>query len=531
MNLRGASSEIASYAGAGEPGSPLFAMFGGNAVGPVDATSFGNGGGEADFARLYEQLQPLGSVPLFAAAGPFDRVPDEPNNDALRAWSEAFAGAPAPFGSGSPAPGITPVSEGAAENEVHRYYSFQAAQNGAAVLVVVLDTSVGAGLEPNERAWLIGQLEANANSPSPLSVVVVSGTPLRASNAGSNEAVAELLTEPRWNGEVVAVFSPDGTGTRPFHDGEDHELNEVRLVPEQRVEGPQIPEYEGATLGYQQSANNGVDWYLASIDTQTRSVSVSAIPVIASLDLKPVDGLTSQRSKTLQFEAIARRPPSTLATGFGEEPAFEGWDQYVQIPAGSCKSGRCIEPSYSFTSSHPGVGNFVEATGEGSPFPKLNGKGHPIASRPSGLFCAYNPGTTNVTVTAGLLSYTQTVTVLPGGVSSPCGTVTPEGAGTRHVRRTTESQAGAGAAPPTAPPTALSGVNPSITAVPPAPAPPRDAARTEGTGDRTDAGPTRTGAHSACDRTRHNTARRAHPARVRRLRAEPVRRRAPGEGT
>jgi hypothetical protein len=467
VNLTAAAHEIATYAE--QQGGPAFAMLGGNAVGPVETTAYEEGeDAPRDFTHLGEELAPLGGLATFAAAGPFDRVPRQPSEDALRPWAEAFADAPAPFGTGQDAGSIAPVSGGATEHEVHRYYSFEASQNGGTVLVIVLDDSARGGLEAGETAWLRGQLEANAALQLP--VVVISGRPLRKTAQANLTGVAELLTEPRWNGNVVAVFSTNGASPRPFKAGEVKERDERRLIPEEAPpEAPQIPEYEGATLGYQEAENNGVTWYLASVDTQVHTVSVAAVPIVESLDLKAVDGLTVPRSRTLQFEAIARRPAATLATQAGEEsPAFPGFDDYVQIPAPSC--GTCVEPSYTFTSSEPAIGTFVAATGVGSPYPKLNSKGHPVASSSSGLFCGYNPGTTVVTVTAGLLTYSETVTVEAGSVGEPCGTVPPPGAGKRTVLHTARSTAGAGAAPPAAPPTALAGVNPVITAVPPAPA-------------------------------------------------------------
>ena len=88
------------------------------------------------------------------------------------------------------------------------------------------------------------------------------------------------------------------------------------------------------------------------------------------------------------------------------------------------------------------------------------------------MFCAYNSGSTTVTVTTGLLSYSLPVTVQPGGVGAPCGTVPGRNAGNVIVLHSAQSQrapGGAGAPPPPAP-AALSGINPSITLIPqPAP--------------------------------------------------------------
>src|SRR6202007_848362 len=83
-------------------------------------------------------------------------------------------------------------------------------------------------------------------------------------------------------------------------------------------------------------------------------------------------------------------------------------------------------PEYTFTSSNPEVGQFVEpnlAAAENAHAVQLGPNGKPIADTESGLFCAYNPGTTVVTISAGGLSSSEPVTVQPGSVREPCGTV------------------------------------------------------------------------------------------------------------
>ena len=56
----------------------------------------------------------------------------------------------------------------------------------------------------------------------------------------------------------------------------------------------------------------------------------------------------------------------------------------------------------------------------------INTKGEPIPRDlvdRSGLFCAYNEGTTDVSITTGGLTYSEPVTVRGGSVEYPCGTV------------------------------------------------------------------------------------------------------------
>ncbi len=457
VNLSAATKQIAAYAT--QPGGPAFAMLGGNAVGPLEHQT----GAEpaADFARLPELLAPLGGLPTFAAIGHADQPYETP-------FSEAFAEAPEPFGTGAPATGITPVSSRSPtpNGDVHRYYAFDAHQNGATLRVIVLDDAEGQ-LEAGEattgqRQWLEEQLAA-ANAQG-LSVVVVAATPLQGLEEG--ESVAALLA----GSGVLAVFTTS-----------ERRLDERHLVPENPSPGAsQIPEYEGASLGYQKPQNNGVKWYLVSADTQAREVHVAAVPVIASLALKPLEGLSVARSLTLQFEAVGRRPAGTLATiaGRSEEPGepgepFPGYDNYVEIPAPSCGTRPCVQPSYTFTSSDPTIGAFVEPSGPGSPLPKLGAGGHPIPSSTSNLFCAYNAGTTTVSITTGLLSYSLPVTVRAGGFGSPCGTVYRPGVGEviRVHTAQTQSQLRSAAAPPPPPLAPLAGSLPAALAPPPAPAP------------------------------------------------------------
>jgi hypothetical protein len=465
VNLTSAAKQIATYAT--QPGGPAFAMLGGNAVGPLEGTAYQKGDGAVDFAHLPELLSPLRGVPTFAALGRFDYVPGR--TDEAQPWAEAFAGAPPPFGSGAEAPGITPVSSGAAIGETHRYYAFDATQNGGTARVIVLDNSKGsleAGAE-GQRPWLEQQLASAEAGGVP--VVVIASRPLRRLHAVTSEDGEELASLLADSG-VLAVFTTNGTSS-PGNASEVHELDQHYLVPETPSPGaPQIPEYEGASLGYQQTENNGVVWYFASINTQAREVQVQAVPLIDSLSLKAIDGLTVARSQTLQFEAIGRRPAGTLATKANEPKLFEGYDNYVEIPAPSCK-GPCVQPSYAFTSSDPTIGNFVVPSGPGSPFPKLSASGHTIPSSTSGLFCGFNSGSTTVSVTAGLFSYSLPVNVETGGFGPPCGTVSRAGIGGVKVGKAgkAHTRLRSAAAPP-APPPALGGVGPALAIVPPPPA-------------------------------------------------------------
>jgi hypothetical protein len=453
VNLTGAATQIAQFAK--QPGGPAFAVLGGNARGPIDADAYAAGNGAADLARLPDLLAPLGSLPLFAAYGPLDAVPTLQNP--AQAWDDAFSASPAPFGS-APAPtGIAPVASGEPDGNIHRYYAFDATQNGGTLRVVVLDNSAGSleGTSPGQTAWLQTQL-ADARSKS-LPVVVVAALPLRSNRATDGNDVAAMLA----NAGVLAVF----TTNSPF------QLNEKYLVPDNAPAGaPQIPEYEGASLGYQDPSNNGVAWYDVSVDTASRQVHVDAIPVVDSLALKPLQGLTVNRSFTLQFQAIARRPVGSLATTTSND-SFPGFDDYVEIPAPDCGGRPCIQPSFRFSSSDPTIGDFVVPSGPGSRFPQVDSSGHTTSSSTSGLFCAYNTGTTTVSITTGLSTYSLPVTVESGGFGPPCGTVFRPGVNPIvHVQQQS-SNANATPPPPPPAPAPVATELPLPTFVPPPPPP------------------------------------------------------------
>jgi hypothetical protein len=446
VNLEAAAKQIATFAG--QPGGPAFAVLGGNARGPINPASYQAGAGAFDFERLPLLLAPLGGLPLFAAYGPLDAVPTE--IDPAEPWADAFASAPPPFGAGPSAAAITPAGAGAAAGVVHRYYAFDATQNGGRLRVIVLDNSAGSleASAPGQTQWLQDML-ADARAQG-IPVVVVAGQPLRATPDGN--ATATILA----SAGVLAVFTGSPTQT-----------NELHMVPDNG--STQIPEYEGGSLGYQQQANDGVVWYDVSVDTTSSQVHVNAVPVIDSLAIDPLDGLTVPRSFTLQFEAVARRPVSTLATTANND-SFPGFASYVNIPAPSC--GSCIQPTYTFSSSDPTIGDFVVPSGSGSRFPQLDATGKTTHSSTSGLFCAYNTGTTTVSVTTGLLTYSVPVTVQEGGFGPPCGTVFRPGVNKVVVVTQQSSAPAAASVPPPAPAPAPTVASASPFLPPPAPPPP-----------------------------------------------------------
>jgi hypothetical protein len=84
-----------------------------------------------------------------------------------------------------------------------------------------------------------------------------------------------------------------------------------------------------------------------------------------------------------------------------------------------------IAPEVHFASSDPDIGNFVASDPNSTSLraPLIGSDGKPVPSDTSGLFCAYNAGTTTVSIQAGGLSYSTKVTITGGSPKRPCGTV------------------------------------------------------------------------------------------------------------
>ena len=109
----------------------------------------------------------------------------------------------------------------------------------------------------------------------------------------------------------------------------------------------------------------------------------------------------------------------------------------------------------------------------------VGSNGKPTADPTSGLLCAFNAGTTTVTLEAGGLAYSTEVTVQPGSVQRPCGTVplaNPAVGGPEvqaPVLPPTESTPATFETPPgTIPPPPAPATTPAPTSVTPTPAPP-----------------------------------------------------------
>ncbi len=412
----------------------------------------------------------------------------------------AFEGLAAPLGS-SPASGWTSAGSGLAPTERETcgcagdYY---AVQNGH-VEVIVLDDAANGHVEEAQRVWLEQQLQQAGVEQKP-AIVVGEADLSQQLLPGKHEAAAEEL--------FAALVGHDPDGQDPggyaasayFYDAPEN--NVVKTIS---FAGASLPTFGSGTLGYERVANENTSefhgakgillgevlWGKSSASERAvdrAPVAARLIPLIGELAMEPEQGTLLRRSEVSLFSGLARRPRAGCR---GQSNAIQCEEsQYVRIPS-ICVGTGCAEailPEYEFRSSRPDVGAFVKlntaadsvqrASGSSSLLNAvlMNAKGEPIqdgrevggeqAGATSGLFCAYNKGLTNVTISAGGLSYTLPVQVQAGSVREPCGTVP------LRERASAKTSAAAPAPPPPAAAQPAPVSSSPTAAPPPVPPPP-----------------------------------------------------------
>jgi hypothetical protein len=463
---------------AGEAGGPRALLYTGGRETPGEGPE---AAAEADrYAQLLAQGGGLGVFPAVSAG--------DSEGGSAATFSAAFAGFAAPFGEGGLPAGIAtssvPPASGPVRSGARTHYAFDSTGPAGTVRVIVIDNSRGslAASDPYQNPaepqapWLaemladarargipaivLGSRELNPDLPPALNVATDAGEEAQIMLAGG--ASAYLYERPE---ESRASQIPAGSSTT-------------------------IPELGTGALGYRSAISDSftpgqpdalfgtTGYLLVSVDVAQRNpatnvapVSARLIPLVQSLSLDPVDGTLLRRSAPALFLGQGRRPiagdrwgPISAASG---SPTPPGADPYSQFPPTQCLQSDCssrIEPEYTFTSSEPEIANFVEQDPNSTNLrkPLQDSAGHVIPDPKSGILCAFNAGSTVVTVSAGGLSYSVPVTVLGGSVEQPCGTVPL--AASRFTKA-----ASASAAPPPAPPPPAPAPAPAPIAPPPPP--------------------------------------------------------------
>jgi hypothetical protein len=395
-----------------------------------------SGEGPATSARLsltlgpaaFEREESAYAERLGASAGSIPVFPTPTRTDLNR------TGTLATFASAFSA--VTPVPT---EELIRGYYSFDTSGEGPPVRVIVLDYAERA-LGSSQDCWLAEQLE-DAKLRSEPSIVV--GSPdlggvaqERVPPADAPETVAILLNGITPNLEASGCLVPNpGAASAYFFD-----FPEGNRTYRLASGGKSLPAFGSGTLGYvnttETSDFTGTSGFLlasvGALDPATGVAPVTArlIPNVGELAIEAADGTLLRRSSTALFRGLARRPraggkcsgnaPQILCQGLSPNP-------YAAIPT-ECRGTNCatgIFPEYRFSSSKPDVANFI-AVDKGSANSHsvlLGTNGKPIVDPTSGLLCAFNAGTTTVTLETGGLAFSTVVTVQPGSVQRPCGTV------------------------------------------------------------------------------------------------------------
>jgi Transglycosylase SLT domain len=384
-------------------------LYSGARIGQNDGLPFSTDAFQREMSDYANVLRGAGSLPVYAAASPSDVDPS--------GGLGTFAGTLGPAAPAGSAPAGTPPPPSGAGA-----YAFDSPGAGGTVRVIVLDYSQPT-LGAAQTAWLAAQLQAAAGAREP-AIVLGNGDPVDA-QVPNYARDAAGLTAVLVQGHASAYFydSPGENRSDTLGSG-----------------AGAVPAYGSGTLGYvlppspqsEEEFLGAGGFLLASVDVAARNaanrapVSVTLTPNIAQLAINATAGTLLRRSQVALFEGLARRPAGgeQLSSGVDEE---EAPDPYVPVPE-ICKGARCghfIAPAYTFSSSRPDIGNFVERDpNQENPRAVLQGSdGKPIPDAASGLFCAFNAGTTTVTITTGGLSYSEQVTVQPGSVEQPCGTV------------------------------------------------------------------------------------------------------------
>ena len=390
--------------------------------------------GEEEGAYARRLGSAAGALPVFTTPAETDRY-----EESLGIFGKRFEGYEQPLGAAAPAPGILPRSD--VDQATGQYsYSFDSeGSTGGAVRVIVLDRSTAA-FSTEQQCWLADELtEAGAPSAPETArpAIVIANREVGADAAlrqlvvtGANETTALSCPHERptgasayfydspeantmsylaWGATAIPTF---GTGSLGYLKITDVKLNEL-----------------GAASGFLLASVN-----TAALDPSTNVAPVTArlIPSIGSLAINALNGTLLRRSQVALFEGLARRPAAGYLCSGNDAPGICSTvkpNPYVQIPArcvnrtSSCATELPVE--YRFSSSRPDIADFVKVdpASSSSTAVYLNQEGKPEPDPTSGLLCAFNSGTTTVSIETGGLAYSVQVTVQQGSVARPCGTV------------------------------------------------------------------------------------------------------------
>jgi hypothetical protein len=400
-------------------GVSAFLYTGGRVPGGTVVASDGSAAFERELARFGELLGSAGPLPVYAASSSELEPPG--------IGSEPFERTIVPSGVTHGPPGTAAYSQ------------ISKGSSGAAVKVIVLDYSGGtleasAGSEPQaQEHWLEQELLAAKSQGTPAIVMGYDSL-----GFSLPDQIGSVATQARDAEAVSKILLQDEASAYLF------DYPGVNVRAQVSYGGRSIPAYGTGTLSPQSPATGKTDslqssgFLVLSVNTATREpgtrnvapVSAQAVPNVGQLALDATNGALLRRSQVALFEGLARRPAAGVAVG-GTDSSTGGRliypSSYDPIPT-ICQGTNCpyeVPLDYTFTSSNTDIGNFVahEASSANPLQVELGADSLPIADPHSGLFCAFNEGTTTVSITTGGLTYSEPVTVQGGSAEYPCGTV------------------------------------------------------------------------------------------------------------
>ncbi len=413
----------------------------------------------------YASLLDTTQLSTFVAASPSDLA----GGAGESLFDEVFSSFPAPFGA---------RAKECVSGVCEPYYAFDSSGTGGEVRVIVLDNTGDVGA--TQQQWLAEELAGARATGEPGAVgnrepaIVIGNANLNTQIAAGDPAAAAVAATLQSGGASAYFFdSPEENSKRPLSGA------------------PSVEAFGSGTLGYVNflSESRGdflgaSGFLLAQValgtpkanDATRANVTARLIPNVGELGLEAQDGTLLRRSQTAYFTGLARRLRAGNRSLNGA--LTPETDPYIPLPS-ICIGTKCatgLLPEYTFSSSRPDIGDFVKqntAAGGSEPTVLLENE-KPVHDSTSGLFCAYNAGTTIVTISAGGLSASLPVTVQKGSVRRPCGTtLLNEPAAQQGVEAPAAPAPAPAPTPATQPPVTASPLPVPVPAPPPpAPAPP-----------------------------------------------------------
>lgn len=444
-----------------KPNGPKFVIFGGNM----------RYRGMPEEVEQFEQFLRGFKIPVYGAMGPQDllttdtteaveRFIPEPPPQIVNAvnppqdlstatnsfYLSTFRNMPAPWGtSGSmPAgfrlvpdpPGTAEVRSGAART----FYAFDYAPAGRALArFAFLDTSDRFFSKPNpsnqnppsnQATWLPDIMSSATTQIVPIPVIVVANVPTRNPLKTTNQPVladASAFSFAITSGRASAVLSGFVRGnlvTTITASG-------LLPVPNFILGGGGAPPLKDDP----KRVNDGqfYAWHVINVDTSTATslispkatLTVKPQPVLESVALHAVNGVTVPAGNTLQFEATGR----TIIGGGPPGDVEQNRNAYMGFPspavclraglsgaASFCRYQQALAPEYHFVSENPDIARFV--AGANAPRMPLVLNGFLVPDDQGGLLCGLKPGKTFVKIVSGGKQMRMPVTVTAG--FGPC---------------------------------------------------------------------------------------------------------------